>query len=123
MYNKTIEGKQVYILAIKPLHEDNLFVLGTPFLNRVYTVLDFDNNQLGLSSIYAMNDKVKQGFATVIISAVAGVAFIIIISLICFCLVKRRGVYYDQSLVGGTMPEMSQEQEFEVDNKGKEILS
>ena len=58
VYNRTVNKEDIYFLGIKPLEEDVAFVLGSPFMNRVYTILDFDKKKIGLASIFEMENAV-----------------------------------------------------------------
>ena len=107
IYNTTVNGKNVYVVAIIPIKENGVIILGTPFLHRVYTVLDYDNVNIGMASIDEMQAHVAEGFATVVISMIAGVGFILIVNLICFLAIKKK-----------KQPNTSAgEESFEVDTK------
>ena len=50
IYNQKVDNVTIYTVAIIPIRSDDAIILGTPFLNRVYTVLDFDLKNVGLVS-------------------------------------------------------------------------
>ena len=99
-------GNGVYKMAVIPVYGDDV-ILGTPFMSRVYTVLDYGSMEIGMVRIEDMQTAKSKIAFIVTFSVIGGVTLIVIIVLAIYCIKHRKK---DTSTT-------TAEESFEVDTK------